>query len=190
MILIANEHFFSAVTITPKAPLTSSSPFTSTIQPSRSTLSQPQPPVPSSNKPSVPESTKKSSSQNLVIYGAIGGVIGLILIVTTVCFIVICKKNWGVVTISLQDNIQTKGNEAYSTHLTSLAVPTAQNEAYSAVQPAYIDEGYVVNQLIYEEPSAVETKRNNIPVIPTAQNEAYGAVGSGGGDIEYDYVTQ
>ena len=49
------------------------------------------------------------------------------------------------------------------------------------------DERYVVNQLIYEEPSAVETRRNNIPVIPTTQNKAYG---SGGEDIEYDYVTR
>ena len=47
------------------------------------------------------------------------------------------------------------------------------------------DEGYVINQLIYEEPSAVET-RNIIPAIPTTQNEAYG---SGGEDIVYDYVT-
>ena len=94
----------------------------------------------------------------------------------------IFRKKRGVADISLQDNIQTKGNEAYSTHLTSLAIPTAQNEAYSAVQP--VDEA---NQLIYEEPSAVET---NIPVIPTAQNDAYGAVGPGEEDIEYDYVTR
>ena len=81
------------------------------------------------------------------------------------------------VNISLQDNIQTKGNEAYSTHLTSLPIPTAQNEAYSAVQPV---------EPIYEEPSAVET---NILVIPTSHNDAYGAVGHGEEGIVYDYVT-
>jgi len=42
-------------------------------------------------------------------------------------------------------------NVAYQTHTES--IPTTQNAAYNAVQSSEDnDQGYVINQLVYEEP--------------------------------------
>ena len=44
-------------------------------------------------------------------------------------------------------------NVAYKAHTES--IPTAQNAAYNAVQSSQDnDQGYVINQLVYEEPNS------------------------------------